>query len=68
MSGGTPGDLHDVGAVQARGANADEQLPVLRLWIWMLDDLDPAVADGGGSHIARSYPPIECGGPPHDPV
>ena len=46
------GDLQHVGAVETGGADADEQLPVLGLGIWVLGDLDPAVADRGGAHAA----------------
>ena len=63
MSGGdagrrrvVAGELHDVGAVEAGGADADEQLPVLGLRIGVLGDLDPAVADGGGTHRAEATP------------
>ena len=44
------GELHHVGAVEPGGLHADQQLPVLGLWIRVLDDLDLAVADGGGTH------------------
>ena len=64
MSGGEPGgrgiaarELEHVGAVQAGGMDADQQLPVLGLGIRVLDDLDPAVADGGGTHAPRAYSP-----------
>ena len=50
------GDLHHVGAVEAGGADADEQLPVLGLGIRVLGDLYPAVANGGGAHAARVLP------------
>ena len=43
-------ELQHVGAVEAGGVDADEQLAVLRLRIRVLVDLDPAVADGGGTH------------------
>jgi hypothetical protein len=47
--------LQHVGAVEAGGAHADEQLAVLRFWIGMLDDLYPAVADRRGSHGGAEY-------------
>ena len=49
------GELQHVGAVEPGGAHADEQLAVLGLGIGMLGDLDPAVADGGGSHGGAKY-------------
>src|SRR5215216_3753176 len=36
--------------VEPGGAHADEQLAALRLWIGVLLDRDPAVADGRGAH------------------
>ena len=68
MSAGTPGgarivpgDLQHVGAVEAGGADADEQLAVLGLRIGMFGDLDPAV-DGWWRHAwSRGYSPFGCG-------
>ncbi len=50
------GELHHVGAVEAGGADADEQLPVLGLGIRVLGDLYPAVANGGGTHMFEATP------------
>ena len=52
------GDLQHVGAVETGGADADEQLPVLRFGISVLGDLYPAVADGGGWHCGKGYSAI----------
>jgi hypothetical protein len=49
-------ELRDVGAVEPGGLDSDQQLPVLGFWIRMLDDLDPAVADGGGTHGDEATP------------
>ena len=61
MSGGrarrrgvVPGELHHVGAVEAGGVDADQQLAVLGLGIGVLGDLDPAVANRGGTHAPES--------------
>ena len=48
-----PLELHHVGAVEAGGANADEQLAGLRLGVGMLLDGDRSVANRGGPHRPR---------------
>ena len=48
-------ELHHVGAVEAGGMDADEQLAVLGLRVGVLVDGDRAVADGGGAHRWRCY-------------
>ena len=50
------GELHQVGAVEARGADADEQLAVLGLGIGAVGDLDPAVGNRGGTHGGEGTP------------
>ena len=50
------GELHHVGAVEAGGADADEQLAVLGLGIRVVGDLDSAVDDGGGTHAGEGTP------------
>ncbi len=45
------GNLQEVGAVEPRGADTDQQLAVLGLWIGTIGDLDLAVDDGGGTHV-----------------
>ena len=62
MSSGEPGGrgvaalhLQDVGAVEAGGAHADEDLARLRGGIGVLFDDDGAVADGHGSHGRERY-------------
>ena len=54
------GDLQHVGAVETGGADADEQLPVLGLGIWVLGDLYPAVANRGGTHAAEGTPRLRA--------
>jgi hypothetical protein len=53
------GDLQEVGTVEPCGADTDEQLPVLRLGIGTIGDLDPAVDDGGGTHSRNGTPTPE---------
>ena len=49
-----PGELHLVGAVEARAAHADEHLTGPGDGVRMFFDEDLAVADGGCSHERRS--------------
>jgi hypothetical protein len=58
MSAGTPGgrvvpgELDQVGAVDARRPDPDPDLPGARLGIGVLADLEATVDDGGGEHQA----------------
>ena len=49
-------ELMHVGAVEAGGVHADQQLAGLRRGIWVLFDGDLAVANRGGTHGSRCYP------------
>jgi pimeloyl-ACP methyl ester carboxylesterase len=49
-------DLQQVSPVETGGADANEQLAVLGLWIWAFGDLDPAVDDRGGTHAGEGTP------------
>jgi hypothetical protein len=52
-----PAQLQDVGAVDAGGLHADEQLARLRSWIGVLFDGDLTVADRRGTHRAAILAP-----------
>ena len=45
-----PGGDHQIGAIEARSAHADEHLVRLRIRLWEIADLDPLLAQDCGFH------------------